>query len=274
MKEYVRLDQRECSNIVETVRVLLAAGSNTDGPEGHRPLDILLKLALQECIVIGNMDMPVHLSFALLTDLIHLLLKNGAVGTRENPGHVALFVSAAAMLEGRSERIATQILLGMYQSLYIFHHDVIDEIREFKRYNRMMDSFCEMFRCLVLSGAEGDGPHNVFTDKFVSKGEFFVSFTSIVQYSTEFQQSNKFVQLLLSSLSAAQVNILKKALSANVNERSPRQAAAYALVDAIETPIGLQRLAHRAVVRAMSYRSLNSGASTLVLPTSLLPVSY
>jgi len=200
------LGQRECCNIVETVRVLLAAGSNTDGPEGHRPLDILLNLALQESIVIGNIDMPVHLSFALLTDLIHLLLKHGALGTRDNPGHVALFVSACLMLEQRHFRIAPHALFVFYQGLYHAVGNQICERRELERCNRMMDSVWEMFRCLVLSGAEGDGPHNVFTDEFLGEVEFLVSFTSIVKYSTEVHPSNKFIQLLLSSLSATQVN--------------------------------------------------------------------
>jgi len=66
--------------VVETVQVLLKAGSNTEGPNGSKALNKLLDLTfhLADNLIRSTQTCSIRNRFPLIAELIQVLLKHGA----------------------------------------------------------------------------------------------------------------------------------------------------------------------------------------------------
>jgi len=252
----VDCDTKSFLSIVETVRILLAAGCSVTCLQ---PLEVLLELEQWFCIAklcpCSTSPRGVY-QFKIIAETFDLLLKHK---TEFSNGHGMLFtiLLTANRIAGQYNR--QQYIAGGLETC-----------------NMMMDGLGDMYRSLVLAGArlqQGSAAHTI--SPFISTHCFTAQFINIAVYSSKSDRSQRLFNIIMISLGAKQVNDLRNRFVDkdfleyfNRDPLSTHPDIAIKLICSV-TPHRLQYLARSAILSAISPRNLQSSASSLGLPKIL-----
>jgi len=239
--------------LVETISLMLRAGSSTTGPEDCSPLQVLLPVTVINTpeyfeSFLKQMCMCEE-SLPLRADVLELLLKHGAQPTPAE----GRFTYNMVIL-----KLAAKLAIAVDSPERLVGLDLSSE-----RCHELIEILGDMLRCLLLA-ASGTNYSDIHNEIFIC------SFALIVVYYSKPGRSKRLLRLILYALSASHVLELKKEVStllksAQDTDTSESRSHLNQVLDClagVETPLCLQDLARRTVNSAMSHRCLE-GCSTL-----------
>jgi len=259
----ISFDEQDRFRIVETTRILLAAGSRTDGPVDREPLDHITKIMFR-VTGYGYLTQVRMLSnrYLLIAELFQLLVTHGAMVKTELYFPLILYMAGTMANNFNRE---TDVLVNL------------------ESHNSIIDSCADMLHCLFFTGKRIKNHKCIAIESFYDDNAHTIQvpwsclFTSIAQYSSLPGRSNKLIQLILNNLmTTTDLNDLKIFLSRKVifcteSKLYDELASTVIALERIRTqelPFRLEHLACRALTDAMEGRSLSS-ISTLGLPACM-----
>jgi len=251
------------SMVVEMVRMFFAVGSPTD----CKPLERLFGL------------MKRHKPSRLL-DLTYVTMRRNL--------HLLIAQVLEVVLKNQTDRLLTYANECYYENLILNVAELViklgsvldDSGRLNELYNTIIDCHSEVFRCLMVAGAGADVFKTtgivVFSNKSIQRDVFLNAFISIAGYSSQPGRSLSFIRMILNAMSAAQVDILLRSLSARqtfMTEDTPGDLRtstndAIEWLRGVEAPPCLKHLARRVITLAFPNGVLRDIA-TLGLPRNL-----
>jgi len=237
--------------IVETARVLVAAGSVNDDAMGliFRSIDFYF---------IGSLN----------------LMKFSDACSYRNQLQTCAALLELCLKYGGSSNYCTYfgqfIILYSAHNLLIKGENIMHIPGNVDPFNDMIDILGDISRYLFLARPD------VFKKEYVGK-RFIKLFRSVVGYSYQNGRSKKLARVILSSLNARSVNILKRNLpkQRGVKHSTPDKLSRFknntmTWVQETKIPFSLQVLSRHAINRAMSIRSLDrSSVADLKIPAHL-----
>jgi len=215
---------------------------------------------------------------SLVDELFNILFGSGCGCWILRPDANSSFGHLHVLLSALGELLLTNGVRAKYYWAYIFFDSaagraqICDKYGFEGAYNLCLDALGNLFRCAFLTNDGIDG-EDLFWDYDCEK-EFTDAFTYITLYSSQSGRSTRCIRQILTCLSTAQLNILRKVLLTRLKSTTElsesHRAANIALewIGKTEMPFSLKHLSRLSIIRTMKDRSMY-GASTLELPLDL-----